>query len=612
MDYIAFALKYRPKNFEEVIGQDHVVLALKTAILKKHIHHAYLFSGPRGTGKTSLARIFAKCFNCESSKEPVVKPCEKCPSCLEITKSSSLDIIEIDGASNRGIDEIRTLRENVKLSPAHSRFKVYIIDEVHQITSDGFNALLKTLEEPPAHVKFIFATTHPHKVPATILSRCQKFQFSLVSLEKIADKLHKITKAEKLNIDDSLLYAIARAAGGSIRDAESLLDQLAPVISDEGSIKDVFSFLGIIDEDTLINMLKYIVAKDLASSLSFVDKIIKDGKDLGTFLNALIEYMRNLLLSKVSPKSFKELTDISPQAKELISKLSESIPIPEILKIIDLLIEAKELSHKLNTVRVPFELALVKFSYQEDLQLPKKEPIKPIRKDSPKTIHSPKHSHANRIEDDKFDNSGEDKPEPVKGKQELSAGIDNSNLGQTLPKPPASDSKQESLGLIDIDTDSLGVTKEDSQTLDVGEKEQLESDNILLPEMKAKWQEIISHIQKIRAAIAAHLFLAQPLSSSGNVLTIAFSSRDYFHKEIAEANKNLQFIERVISEIIGKTVIVKFILSESIPSQAVNISHEFRPQAQSEENTTESSGASNEIINELLDSFGGKLHTDDE
>ncbi|MFA7115371.1 MAG: DNA polymerase III subunit gamma/tau, partial [Candidatus Omnitrophota bacterium] len=245
MSYQAFALKYRPKNFSEVIGQRHVVTALKTAIEKNHIHHAYLFSGPRGCGKTSMARIFAKSLNCVNG--PTITPCGKCPSCLEIAKGMALDVIEIDGASNRGIDDIRSLRENVKLSPIGAKYKVYIIDEVHQITSDGFNALLKTLEEPPSHVKFIFATTHPQKIIPTILSRCQKFQFTLLLLEDIVTKLKIITKSEKLQIPDSLLYAIARSAGGSIRDAESLLDQLAPVISQGGLVDDIFSFLGIID-----------------------------------------------------------------------------------------------------------------------------------------------------------------------------------------------------------------------------------------------------------------------------------------------------------------------------------------------------------------------------
>ncbi|MDP2924157.1 MAG: DNA polymerase III subunit gamma/tau [Candidatus Omnitrophota bacterium] len=574
MDYIAFALKYRPKNFDEVVGQEQVVVSLKNAILKKHIHHAYLFSGPRGTGKTSLARIIAKAFNCESSKDPVVKPCEKCISCVEIAKGISLDIIEIDGASNRSIEDIRTLRENVKLSSAHSRYKIYIIDEVHMLTQEAFNALLKTLEEPPAHVKFIFATTHPHKVLPTILSRCQKFQFNLVPLEKIVDKLKKIVKAEGISIEDSLLYAIARAAGGSIRDAESLLDQLVPVILEKGSIKDVLSFLGIIDEDTLTTILKYIVEKDLSASLDFIDKVVKDGKDLGIFLNALIEYLRNLLLAKVSTRTFKELIDISPQAKDSIFRISENIPTSEILEIIDLLIEAKELSHRLNTVRVPLEVALVKFSYQGD-------PVK--------------------IKSDNADNSIKKNSEQI----------------NNLPEKPKQNPETQNKTLntdFDLDIDSLDVTKKESEDedMDISQEENTENDNVLLSEVKAKWQETILHIQKVRAAIASHLSLAEPISSSGSVATIAFAKKNYFHKEIVESGKNVKFLEGVVSKIIGKNIGLKFTLVESVSAPLKDIPEAGAPSEASGNDSAGLSDSSNELINELLEGFGGRLHTDDE
>jgi DNA polymerase-3 subunit gamma/tau len=368
MEYVVFALKYRPAAFDGVVGQEDVVMSLKNAIISKRVHHAYLFSGPRGVGKTSLARIFAKSLNCFEG--PTSKPCGKCLSCVEIAKNQSLDVIEIDGASNRGIDEIRTLRENVKLSAAHSRYKIYIIDEVHMLTQEAFNALLKTLEEPPAHVKFIFATTHPHKVPPTILSRCQKFQFNLLPVEKVVFKLKKIVEAEKLDIKDSLLHTIAQAGGGSIRDAESLLDQVVPVILEKGSLEDVFSFLGIIDEESLNRVLDKAIKKDLPSCLEFIEKLSADGKDLGIFLNGLIEHVRNLLLAKISPKSFKELSELSPQGKDVIVDLAKIISTAEVLKFIDLLIEAKDLSRTLNTVRIPFELALVKYCYKPEIQQP--------------------------------------------------------------------------------------------------------------------------------------------------------------------------------------------------------------------------------------------------
>ncbi|MDD5437493.1 MAG: DNA polymerase III subunit gamma/tau, partial [Candidatus Omnitrophica bacterium] len=218
MSYIAFARKYRPQTFDDIIGQSHVTTTLKNAISQDRVAHAYLFAGPRGVGKTTAARILAKALNCE--KGPTTKPCNTCASCKEITQGSSLDILEIDGASNRGIDEIRNLRDNVKFAPAKGKFKVYIIDEVHMLTPEAFNALLKTLEEPPKHVKFIFATTQAHKVPPTILSRCQRFDFRRIGSAQIVENLKKIVGAEALEINDEALGLIARYSDGGMRDAQ--------------------------------------------------------------------------------------------------------------------------------------------------------------------------------------------------------------------------------------------------------------------------------------------------------------------------------------------------------------------------------------------------------
>jgi DNA polymerase-3 subunit gamma/tau len=570
MDYIAFALKYRPQNFEEVVGQEHVVTALKGAILKKHIHHAYLFSGPRGTGKTSLARIFAKALNCQSANEPVVKSCGKCASCLEISKANSLDVIEIDGASNRGIDEIRTLRENVKLSPAHSRYKVYIIDEVHMLTQEAFNALLKTLEEPPPHVKFIFATTHPHKVLPTILSRCQKFQFGLLPLEEIVAKLKKIVHCEGLKFDEAILYAIARAGAGSIRDCESLLDQLVPVMLEKGSIEDIFSFLGIIDEDSLSRMLKFITEKDLASCLNFIDKIVKDGKDLGIFLNALIEHTRNLLLAKVSLQTFNELIDISFQAKEAIANCAKAISATQALELIDSLIEAKELSHRLNTVRVPFELVLIRFLKPKDISMPAQQSYQAVQEESPKAQLSKEQTRIQPIPSNNIEGN-------FNLDEEEDAGQENSNIA------------------------------EDSNT------QTSDEDEVLLKEIKLKWGEIIVSMQKVRAAIASHLSCGQPYFSKAGTLKIGFSNNDGFHKEILEDTKNTKFIEEMISKVIGNKINVKFILSEKIASASSNNQTENGAQGNEVDIKNENAAnVQNELINELMDNFGGQFHTEDE
>jgi len=580
MSYLAFALKYRPQNFDEVVGQEHVVTSLKNAILKSRVHHAYLFSGPRGIGKTSMARILAKSLNCHQG--PTITPCGKCASCDEISRGTSLDIIEIDGASNRGIDEIRTLREGVKLSPAHSRYKVYIIDEVHMLTQEAFNALLKTLEEPPSHVKFIFATTHPQKVLPTILSRCQKFQFSLISVEKIVEKLKSIISLEKIKIADNLLYAIGRAAGGSIRDAESLLDQLVPVVLEKAAVKDIFSFLGIIDEESLNLALKYLVEKDLNSSLEFIDKIVREGKDLGTFLGSLIEHLRNLLLVKVSINSFKELIEISPQSKDFIFKLSNQIAVADILKLIDSLIEAKGLSHRLNTVRVPLELAVIRFTYQGDMGSP------PVRNSAQVPKKEPKAAP-------KKENSKEQKAQNPKD-----------------PTPKDTESYDD----LDLEIDDLGF-EEQSQSSSKAEEEKIDSskedaaaDDILLAACKAKWREVISYMQKTRAGLAAHLSYAAPVSSTGNLVRIGFPKKDAFHKEIVEDSKNLKFIEDALSRFMEKSVGVKFMLCDELSSLGdVSRVKEEGPSSQEDSSSQDDQSG---FLNELLDKFEGRIHTDDE
>ena len=563
MDYLAFALKYRPKNFDEVVGQEHVVSALKNAILKNRIHHAYLFSGPRGVGKTSLARILAKSLNC--TQGPTINPCGKCTSCIEINKGASLDVIEIDGASNRGIDEIRTLRENVRLTTAYARYKIYIIDEVHMLTQEAFNALLKTLEEPPSHVKFIFATTHPQKVLPTILSRCQKFQFNLLSTEKIVEKLKKIMSLENLVVDEDTLYAVARASGGSVRDAESLLDTIVPVILEKGKVEDVFSFLGIFDEDTLNKTLKYIVEKDISALLYFIDNLTKEGKDLISFINFLIGYLRNLLLAKLSIKGFRELTEISSSSKEFILKLSDLIAVQEILKIMDLLVEAKDLCVKLNNVRIPLELALIKFSLPQDINYS-------FSKD--RTLSE--NNFSSRI---KKENLSSFKDSKIEEKDDVN--------------------KIEEISLDEIDIDDFELEENKNET----EEEISYNTREIFEELKIKWKEIITEIKKTRAALASHLSFGSPHTYKENFIEVAFYKKDNFHKEIVESNKNLKFIQEAISVFIGKKVLMKFTLVEN---EEEPIQNEKRKENE-EEIKRES-----EFINELLDTFKGKIHTGDE
>jgi len=549
-EYLAFALKYRPKDFDQVVGQGHVISSLKNAITTGRVHHAYLFSGPRGVGKTSLARILAKNLNCE--KGPTVKPCGKCTSCVEIAKGTSLDVIEIDGASNRGIDDIRALRESVKLSPAYSRYKIYIIDEIHQITSDGFNALLKTLEEPPSHVKFIFATTHPQKVLPTILSRCQKFQFTLFEIEKIIEKLNDICKKENLQIDKKILYSVARSAQGSIRDAESLLDQIAPIVIENGKVEDVVAFLGIISEESFNNILGYVVEKNIIAALDFLQNTINEGYDLNVFIIGFIEHLRCLLLAKVSENSFKNIEHISPETKGFIYKLSKKIDLNQIIEVIDLMIEAKDLSKKLNSIRIPLELSLIKFISPE------------IKKAKALTKKDKKSDKINDIS--KSDNEYED------------------------------DSDMD-----DLDIEEGFQPKKVIQT--TGEKDPVAGDTSLtIEEVKKIWPQFISAIGKVRMSLSTYLGEAMPHSVVGGVLKIAFPNRFSFHKGIVEQTKDRKFIEDFLVKHLGKNLGIAFILVEDKEVPDID-----KPKDRGNKSNVQED---NEFINELLDTFNGKLHTD--
>jgi len=312
MTYEVLARKWRPQVFQDVIGQEHITQTLMNAIKTDRVAHAYLFSGSRGVGKTSVARILAKTMNCEFGGEGI--PCNRCPSCTEIISGSSVDVQEIDGASNRGIDEIRELRENVRYMPASGKYRIYIIDEVHMLTLPAFNALLKTLEEPPSHVKFIFATTEPHKVPVTILSRCQRFDFKRIPPAKIIDHLEKITKGEGIEISKAGLALIAKQSEGSMRDAESLLDQVVSSTGTKVADADVTEILGIIDRETVFQLSQAIIEGSSRQCLEIIDRLYNYGYDIKEFYRGLMDQFRNLLICKIAPDS--DMIEMSESERE--------------------------------------------------------------------------------------------------------------------------------------------------------------------------------------------------------------------------------------------------------------------------------------------------------
>lgn len=372
MSYLVLARKYRPQAFTELIGQPHIKETLTNAITTNRLAHAYLFAGSRGTGKTTTARILAKCLNC--LKGMSITPCGECSSCKEIANGYSIDVLEIDGASNRGIDEIRELRERVKFLPAAAKYKVYIIDEVHMLTNEAFNALLKTLEEPPPHVIFVFATTEPHKVPQTILSRCQRFNFKRIPVSEICKLLKQIADQEKIEIDDLTLTIIARASEGSMRDAESILDQVVSFCGNKVTQKDVSTILGIIQQEVLVTFCHAIIKPDSNEIVKLLNDLVDEGIDLSQFVREMMMHLRNLLLIKTGCRP-ESVIDLASDSIKLLQVQAEQLTQEQLLNFIETFQKANENMRLFPLqARLILEVALIKIVQGNKKQeSPKKE-----------------------------------------------------------------------------------------------------------------------------------------------------------------------------------------------------------------------------------------------
>jgi DNA polymerase-3 subunit gamma/tau len=352
VNHRVISLKYRPQDFDELTGQSHVVISLKGAIKSGRIGHAFLFAGPRGVGKTTTARIFAKSLNCLEG--PTVHPCQKCQSCREIALSRSIDVVEIDGASNRGIEEIRNLREAVQYAPLHSQHKIYIIDEVHMLTQEAFNALLKTLEEPPPSVVFIFATTNPVKVPQTILSRCERFAFKRLSVKEISDRLKSIAGKEEIAITDKALHYVALRADGSIRDGESILEQLVSFVEGTINEEDVFKLIGFLSSEFYHGLVQDIVRQSHADVLRALNQGIEEGADPLEMYRGLVDYLRAALL--VHSDLPDEVLDLS--AEEIKKIKSMDLDRDKAMSMLEVLLHWEELVKRSMNARVALELLL--------------------------------------------------------------------------------------------------------------------------------------------------------------------------------------------------------------------------------------------------------------
>lgn len=350
---------YRPQNFEDVVGQEHITRTLRNQIENNSIGHAYLFTGTRGTGKTSTAKIFSRAVNCLNSIDQ--EPCNVCEVCRDIINDNIMDVVEIDAASNNSVDDIRELRESVKYSPTKAKYKVYIIDEVHMLSQGAFNALLKTLEEPPSYIIFILATTEPHKIPATILSRCQRFDFKRVSVKDMSDRMKKICDEENIEVEDKALNLIARNAQGALRDALSILDQCMSFSGKKIEYKDVVELLGTVNIEQLFEMSEFIINQDTKNSLQSLNEFVIWGKDIRNLINDLIDHFRNLMVCKVS-NELDEIISLPEETIEKLKKQASDVDVNDIIRILNILSVAQDGMKSSSNPRILAEVTMMKIA----------------------------------------------------------------------------------------------------------------------------------------------------------------------------------------------------------------------------------------------------------
>ncbi|MDO8580648.1 MAG: DNA polymerase III subunit gamma/tau [Candidatus Omnitrophota bacterium] len=527
MSYLVLARKYRPQRFDEMIGQEHITDIIKKAITSERIAHAYLFCGPRGIGKTSCARILAKALNC--AKGPTLTPCGTCPACKEIAAGTSFDVLEIDGASNRGIEEIRTLRENVKFAPSYGRYKVYIVDEVHMLTTEAFNALLKTLEEPPPHVKFIFATTAPQKLPSTIISRCQKFDFKRISLTTISSALKDIARREKFTIDEAAFLAVAKAAEGSLRDALSILDQVSALSAKSVKADDIYTMLGLVETELLFEMSGALAAKNCTAALESLDKIIEKGKDLKQLTRDLVEHFRNLMIIKIGGKTLSKLIDYPAHIKDQYLAQSEGFSLKEILQAIELLINAQEIARITESARMALEVTFAQLTYQPE---PQRRDAAPLKAVPPSPRADPRGPEILAKASEASGTSGSSGLKNEKGQWDISG---REKEDEKSPAPP---------------------TIDEAPAADA-------PDVVDFHKIKAGWDALTHAVSRSKMSVATFLQDGAPCYLQGNDLTISFAPSCKFQKETLESKENKALVEKVFSEKLNVTIYVKYILADN-------------------------------------------------
>jgi DNA polymerase-3 subunit gamma/tau len=523
MAHIALYRKWRSQTFSEIVGQNHIVQALQNALKENRISHAYLFCGPRGTGKTSTAKLFAKAINCTQGN--LDEPCNECSICTRMTNGSFMDVIEIDAASNRGIEEIRELRDQVRFTPTESKYKVYIIDEVHMLTTEAFNALLKTLEEPPAHVVFIFATTEVHKLPLTVISRCQRYDFKRVSLSDQINRLTYVCEQETITIEPEAIHYIARLSDGGMRDALSLLDQLTAYSLDMIKLSDVIAMTGGISTEQIEKLVEAMKHHQLDLVLEIIDAMMQDGKSADKCLDLLVDYFRDLLMVNQIPQS-SVVTERIYDSQRLMH-IANQYTSAEIFQIMDILIHSQNEMKYTTQPQTILEMATMKICTQPlqlsddvwdriqriEAQLSQLSQLQENQSSMP---------HQNAFTSNAFENL--QKPQAMKN-SEISQ-----NIEPLLKQEKASPTVHKKASQLDA---FVAATK-NTQTKDV----------------LMQWNLILSTVKSTKVTVHAWLVNGELVAAHQNELLIAFKNE--MHRNTTEKKENKQLIEDVVHQVLGK------------------------------------------------------------
>jgi DNA polymerase-3 subunit gamma/tau len=556
--YQVFARKYRPQTFDDLVGQTHVSRTLKNAVEQNRLAHAYLFVGPRGVGKTSTARILAKALNCE--KGPTVTPCGVCDNCREIAGGNSLDVIEIDGASNNSVEDVRELRDNVRYAPAKGRYKIYLIDEVHMLSPAAFNALLKTLEEPPPHVKFIFATTEPQKVLPTILSRCQRFDLHRIPANLIAQHLQLIAGKEKITLDPAAAHSIARGAEGGLRDAESMLDQLVAFCGEKIAEADVLDVFGFTSQQTVAGFTEKILCGATADAVHLLHEQSEAGKDMMKLMSDLISYLRDLLVFKVKPDALNEDVDLDLQ-KSLAAQ-AQLIETDRLLELIDQFAEAEGRMKWAPNKKLHFEVALIK-AIQTLSQVTLNEVIENLSalrdgKPTPPSVSSKKSS-------------------PV------AAGVSPAS------KKAAADTAAST---------APRVAEQASQYMPPASEAMVDPVQV--------WEQVSAKVPPQKGFLRSSIGSAHVLGVEGRNLLLGFSPEQKPMMDILGTQANRKFLETLLHEITGKDWSVKISLKEELPPKHATAQTEL---AEGSKTSGTADFKDDPLIQEALEMFKGEIKT---